>query len=228
MALALYSDLKASIANWLGRPGDTSTLPYDDLVALAEQRINFGSEDGDAPSAPLRIRKMEQQTDPTTFMTVAGTATLALPTGFLGMTENRECYLSTATPVRELEFATQSQITRDYSWSGNGEPRVFTFVGDNMRFGPTPDAAYGVVLGYYAAFTPLANGLPGATNWLLTNAPMVYLAAACMEALTLTRNMAMMPVWSGKYAAAIGGLMRSDQIDRWSGRLTMRPDHQTP
>lgn len=219
MALANYTDLQASIANWLGRSGSTDfTSIIPDLVVLAEQRIFFGAmADGvPFPSPALRIRAMEQTTDPTTFKTTAAVQTLALPTGFL---KERSIALNTS-PTSDLDFATEKEIFDQYG-SDSDRPSVYTMRGDNILFGPTPDSAYGVILTYYKKFDALSVT---ATNWLLTNAPGVYLYATLLEAQPFIRNDARLPIWAAMYAAAIGGLQASDEADRYGGKLVMRSD----
>jgi hypothetical protein len=222
VSLASYTDLQTAVANWLARADLTAFIP--DLITLAEQRIFYGSEDPDFPSPPLRIRAMETFTDPTTFLTVAGTPTLALPAGFLGHTANKVCYLNT-TIIAELDFVTQRQLDLRYTPGNNQQPRAYTLQGDNLRFGPTPDLAYGVVLGYYKKFDALSVT---PANWLMTNAPGVYLYATLLEASVFNRNDARLPVWAKMFAAATGALMKASTADRWSGALQAQPDHMTP
>ena len=219
MPITNYTELQAALSTWMGR--DVSSYAPD-LILLGEQRIFFGSEDPTFPSDPLRIRAMENFTDPTTFTTSAGSER-ALPTGFLGLTKNRTLYLNT-DPIKPLEHASDDQISA-LQRQGNGEPIAYTVRGESLRFGPAPDAAYGVVMGYYKRFDPLATT---ATNWLLTNAPGVYLYAALLEAQALIRNDARLPVWASMYTAAVRAVQKADDMDRWSGRLTMRPAGSTP
>jgi hypothetical protein len=219
MSLLTYTDLQSAIGNWLARADLGPSIP--DLIALAEARLFYGSDDPNYPSPPLRIRAMEQVTDPTAFVTAAGTATLALPSGFL---EARAVALNTV-PLVDLDFVTQKQLNASWVGSLNGRPKVYTFQGNSIRFGPTPDAAYGVLLSYYQRFDPLATT---PTNWLLANAPGLYLYGALLEAQPFILNDERLPLWAAMYAAAARSLMLSDQRDRWGGQLQQRTDNGNP
>ncbi len=67
MALATYSDLKTSLANWLNRT-DLTTEIAEDFIVLAEKDFN----------SKLRVRKMITQSSIT-----VDSELVALPTGFL-------------------------------------------------------------------------------------------------------------------------------------------------
>lgn len=164
---------------------------------------------------------MEQLTDPSAYLTSAGVATLALPAGFL---EARAVALATS-PVTDLDFIALKQLNRFGVGSQTAKPKVYTFQGDTLRFGPTPDAAYGVSLAYYKKFDALSV-TPG--NWLLTNAPGVYLYAALLEAQPFLMNDARLAVWASMLGAATRSLMSADALDRFGGQLRMRADSGSP
>jgi hypothetical protein len=219
MSIVTYTDLQSAIGNWLARSDLSANIP--DFITLAEARIFYGADDPNFPSPPLRIRAMEQVTDPTVYLTTAGTPTLALPSGFV---EARAVSLNTK-PVADLDFATQKQLNSAWLGTANGKPKVYTFQADSLRFGPTPDAAYGVVLAYYKRFDPLATT---PTNWLMANAPGIYLYAALLEAQPFIMNDQRLPVWASMLGAATRALMLADQQDRWGGQMTMRSDTGNP
>jgi len=219
MTIATYSDLQNAVGNWLAR-GDLATY-IPDFIALAEQRIFYGSDDPSFPSPPLRVRGMEQETDPTSFVTAAGNPKLALPSGFL---EARAIYLNTNPPA-DLNFVTQKQLNADWVGAASGPPRVYTFQGNTLRFGPTPDAAYGIVLTYYGKFDPLSVT---PTNWLLSNAPGIYLYATLLEAQPFIMNDERLPMWAGLLGAATRSLMQADRQDRFGGQIAMRADCGNP
>ena len=219
MTIVTYADLQSAIGNWLARSDLSANIP--DFITLAEQRIFYGADDPNLPSPPLRIRAMEQVTDPGVYATTAGTPTLALPSGFV---EARAVALNT-NPVADLDFTTLKQLNGTWTGTENGQPKVYTFQGDSLRFGPTPDAAYGVVLSYYKRFDPLAVT---PTNWLMANAPGIYLYAALLEAQPFIMNDQRLPIWASMLGAATRALMMADQQDRWGGQMTMRSDTGNP
>jgi hypothetical protein len=219
MSITNYAELQAAVGNWLARGDLAPQIP--DFIALAEQRIFYGSDDPNLPSPPLRIRAMEQTTDPAAYVTTPNVATLALPTGFL---EARALWLAT-TPVRDLDFVTQKHLAAEWAGPAAGRPRVYSFTGDALRFGPTPDAAYGVSLSYYRKFDPLSVT---PSNWILANAPGIYLYAALLEAQPFVMNDERLAVWAALYGAAARALTQADARDRFGGALAMCIAGATP
>lgn len=205
MALANYTDLQGAVANWLARPGDPTLTPFiPDFIALAEARIN----------RDLRVRAMEARA--TASLTGAYTA---LPAGFLEM---RNFQLNTS-PVTTLSYVTPQQL--DASWAGSvsDRPAVYTIIGEAVQVGPAPDAPYEAEMAYYRRFEPLSASQP--MNWLLTNAPDIYLYAALLEATTFLMNDERVPLWSSAYENAVQRASAADDRGRWGGSvLRMRTD----
>jgi len=197
MAIATYSDLQTSVANWLKRSDLTSIIP--DFITLAEARI----------ARDLRLRR---QVTNTALSTVAGTQTVTLPSDFLEM-EN--ITLTNTTPPAALSVVTPEIMDRKFPANyANGQPVVYTIVGDAIQLGPTPDAVYTVSLDYYQRFAALSTT---PTNWLLTNHPGVYLFAALAEASGYVFNDERMPTWEAKYQADVQALQRADDTALRSG-----------
>lgn len=219
MAITTYAELQAAVASWLARGDLGGQIP--DFVALAEQRLFYGSDDPALPSPPLRLRAMEQATDPAAYLTAAGVATVALPAGFL---EARSLALATDPPTG-LDLVGQKQLSACGIGSGTGKPLVYAYQGDALRFGPVPDAAYGISLVYYRRFDPLATT---PTNWLLQNAPGAYLYATLLEAQPFLMNDARLPVWAAMLGAATRALQQADAKDRWGGQMVLRADTGNP
>lgn len=225
MALLTYTDLQTAVPLWLARPGDTSRLNAAnvvDLIALAEARIWYGSKHPSFPSPPLRVSAMQTTSDPTTYVTVASTATLALPAAAVSVTD----IALNLSPFVDLDYVTPKTLRTDWVSVATGQPRAYTVEGRNLRFGPTPDAAYGVILSYLGKFDPLATT---ATNWLLTNAPGVYLYSALLESVAFIGLDERMATWAGLYVALITALNDADQDIRYGGTaLMMRGDSGNP
>jgi hypothetical protein len=197
MAIATYSDLQTSVANWLKRSDLTSIIP--DFITLAEARI----------SRDLRLRR---QVTNTTLSTVAGTQTVTLPSDFLEM-EN--ITLTNTTPPAALSVVTPEILDRKFpSGYANGQPVVYTIVGDAIQFGPTPDAVYTVSLDYYQRFAALSTT---PTNWLLTNHPGVYLFGALAEGAPYLMEDERTPLWDTKYRAEVAALQQADDAALRSG-----------
>jgi hypothetical protein len=157
--------------------------------------------------------------------TISVGATTPLPTGFLQM---RGFYVSTGGRKYQLEGTSHENIVTRYP-SETGIPKFYALSGDNIVFGPTPSSAtaYSATMLFYKKFDPLATASP--VPWLLTNAPLVYVYGALLEAAPFLRNDERLPTWHGMFTSAIGGLMRSDRRDRWGGSaLAVRADTGNP
>jgi hypothetical protein len=197
MAIATYSDLQTSVANWLKRSDLTSIIP--DFITLAEARI----------ARDLRLRR---QVTNTALSTVAGTQTVTLPSDFLEM-EN--ITLTNTTPPAALSVVTPEIMDRKFpSGYANGQPVVYTIVGDAIQLGPTPDAVYTVSLDYYQRFAALSTT---PTNWLLTNHPGVYLFGALAEGAPYLMEDERTPLWDTKYRAEVAALQQADDAALRSG-----------
>lgn len=197
MAISTYAELQTAIGNWLGRPGDpliAAIIP--DWIALCELRIN----------RELRVRAMEERAT----ASVNGPF-VALPGGFLAM---RNLQLNTS-PVTALDMVSPELIDRVGAGSSTGRPRLYAVVNDEIQFAPAPDAAYTAEMVYWKKLDPLSALT--ATNWLLANAPDVYLFGALVEAAAYLGDDAHLGSWDARYQSAIGRLQAADDAGKWSG-----------
>ncbi len=156
MALANYTDLQASVIKWMTRTGDTDFVAdLPDMIALAEARLNreLGVVETDA--------------------------------ALVGVIGNRRIDISSLSVVRAIalfyvdgsgnETPIQKQEDGTYGYSGSaGFPTIWSQDGTNIDFNCPLDAAYNFRFRYRQKF----NLATSPTNWLLTNHPDVYLAAA--------------------------------------------------
>ena len=204
MALSNYGELKAEIAEYLARSDLTGSIPT--FVTLCEARINYGSgEPGDAlHTPPLRIRQMQQVDESLTLS--AGTA--ALPTGFLEM---RSAYIDQPTDT-QLDYIPEDQLRRKYDSSASGVPRLYSIEGTNLLVWPAPDDTYTAKITYWKAFDAFSSDSD--TNWLLTNAPGVYLYGALIESAPYLNDPKRLQEWFSLFKGAIGGLTASDARSR--------------
>lgn len=197
MALSTYSDLKAAVAEWLNRGDLTAVIP--DFISLAESRI----------ARDLRIRK---QVTTATLSTVANTRGIALPDDFL---ELENITLTSTTPQGALSVVTPEILDRKYPESYSiGQPVVYALLGNQILFGPTPDAAYTVSVDYYARMAALSST---PTNWLLTNHPGVYLFSTLAEAHLYMMDQNQATLWEQRYQAAAKSIQDSDDDGIYSG-----------
>jgi hypothetical protein len=196
MALATYTDLQAAVANWTKRTDLTSIIP--DFVTLAESRI----------ARDLRLRL---QLATAALTCVTGSQTVTFPTGLLEF----ENLTLVSSPNRPLHVVTPELLDQKYPeafWTGI--PTVYAVVGNTIRLGPTPDSAYTINIDYYKRFDPLATT---PTNWLLTNYPMVYLAATLGETALYVQDDGAAAKWESRYQAEVKRLQDADDAAVRSG-----------
>lgn len=193
MALATYSDLQTSVANWLHRSDLTAIIP--DLITIAEMRMN----------SDIVARDMEVTT---TLYTVAGTKTVAMPTD---VTETRRLTITSTDPKRVLDYIAPEKLVQKYPYSTTAMPEVFTVIGGNFELGPIPDAAYTMEYVYRQRIPSLASN---STNWLLTKWPHVYLYATLCAAAPYLGQDQRVQVWEQQYQNAVQDV---NSVDWYSG-----------
>lgn len=220
MAITTYASLGTAIAEWLIRTGDTDIATrFDDFLALHEQRMYYGSEAvpglGIPGCEPLRIREME-----TSSASFALAATVAQPTGFLELIE-----ATLNSPLRPLDIVTEGVIDsyRDQTASG---PRLIAMSGTNFRVWPDPGSSYTATLRYFAKLTtPSAQ----AANWILTNAPGVYLNGCLLEAAIYTGDPDAAKLYLGLYTSSVTALnQRRNRELAAASNVRMRIRGRTP
>jgi hypothetical protein len=199
MALANYPDLKASIAGWLARSDLTSRIP--DFVTLCEARFH----------RVLRLRVQEQRATANT-----SSEYTALPNLFL---EARNFQINGTPVTRLLPMAPQ---VIDSTYAGRaGKPKFFAIVGNEIQLAPAPDGTYTLEMDYYEKFDALSDS--NQTNWLMTNAPDVYLFGSLSEAAPFIRSDARTAIWEQKYRDGIAALQQeSDEAVYSGGAMQMR------
>jgi|APGre2960657423_1045063.scaffolds.fasta_scaffold24987_3 hypothetical protein len=202
MALTTYTELKASVADWLNRTDLTTEIP--DFISLAEAQME----------RTLRTRQMLTRTTLTVDSEFETT-----PADFL---EVRALKLTSTNPDTPLSFMTMDSLddeaTRE---TGGGRPKFFGVVGTEFRFVPTPDAAYTAEIVYFANLNKLSASV--ATNFLLTSSPDAYLYGALLQAAPYLQDDARIQVWATLYERALNDLQVAD--DRGSttgGKLITR------
>ena len=196
MALTTYTELKASIGDWLNRTDLTSAIP--DFISLAEAQIE----------RQLRTRQMITRST-ANFSTEYG----AVPDDFL---ETKSLKLTSTNPVTPLVFQTidaLDDLLRTYSSASR--PKYFGIVGGQIRLVPAPDATYTTELVYYAKLTKLSSTV--ATNWLLTSSPDIYLYGSLLQAAPYLQDDARIPVWSNLYDRALTDVQTADDRGSTSG-----------
>jgi hypothetical protein len=202
MAFTSYSDLKTTVANYLGRSDLTAQIP--DFIRLAETRM----------ARDLRTRQMLKSATAT--MTGAD-ARVALPTDFM---EVRDLYIQ-GNPRMPVTYLSPSAFTRDARADETGRPFYYTVLASEFLFAPVPDTSYTLQILYYAKPVVLSDS--NASNVFLANYYDALLYGSLAEAEPYLVNDARLQTWISLYDRAINNINESDEGSEYSGvPLTMQ------
>lgn len=194
MAITNYGELKAAVANWLNRTDLTARVP--EFISLANQRIFFGGSEP-YPSQPLRVPAMQSRATGS-----VSNSSIAFPSDFLepirlSLSSGGVSFSATYLPPERYSEASNSQAT----------PGTYTYLNNTIALAGTGAASY--TLDYYAK--PAAFSADEDTNWLLTNAPGVYLYASLLETSPFVYDDPRINLWFGSFKSSIASLNQSTQ-----------------
>lgn len=200
MAIGTYAQLQTFLENSLDRSDLDDRIP--EFIALNEETLN----------RRLRIRAME-----TRATTSISEEYVSLPSDFLEM---RNFQLNTS-PKQTLRFVTPEYIDTFWAGSTSGQPKVFTFVGGEIQVAPAPGGSYTAEMDYYAKWDIATDS----TNWLLTNAPSVYVYGSLLHSAPYLKDDKRIGVWKAMFEQAMKDVEDADKRERWSGNsLAIRAD----
>ena len=158
------------------------------FLELAEQRIYYG----EANSPKVRCAAMRQSTT---------LANGARPAGFLEAIK----VAAAGSPEKFLEYRPLERMPQEWS--------AYTWDGDTLVL--SDDQAFPVDLTYYAKLaTPT---LDADENWLMANAPSIYLASMLVEVHRWAADDASAAREASNYASAVGALVSQDKSAAISG-----------
>jgi len=195
-----YGDLKEKTALWLNRTNLTDSLP--DFVRLAETTIR----------RDVRTRVQEIYLSDTATDATIPSPDLLLDVRRLVVAGRRKTYI-TPDDYADLDAA-------------SSQADHFTIIGESIYvLGGTTGAAYTML--YWKAFEAFVEDTD--SNWLLQNAPEVYLWASCKEGAEFLKDFEAADRFQGKYNAAAAALNSSEKNMRYSGSsMVVRPAGSTP
>lgn len=193
MSISNYAELQLAVANHTHRSDLTAVIP--DFIQFAETRIFNGSEDPQFESSPLRVRAMQNRDAGT----VGALGAVAFPTGYI---ETIRFAITSGSCTRNLEYRSPVDSAK---YEVSGSPSRYTVMNNSIYVGPYEGSSYSH--DYYKRFDALTTT---DTNWLLTNAPNVYLYAALMEAYLYMNNEKRAAPYYRLFAAAINAVQDVD------------------
>lgn len=208
MALNTYAAIKTAVADWSFTGGGvTATLVGTDFFPQVQSMMYRG--DGvDVP--PLRISSM---VDSATITPAAGgiiTLSTDLDAGWLEIIE----MVPTSNGAKTIDYVPPWMFRKQADAIANtvGPQSIYTIEGDSLYLAPA--AVQPIVARWYQKFTALSAD--GDTDWIVTNAPQVYLNGCLMLACAYTDD-GRESTFRQKFAAGIKALNMNDQKARSSG-----------
>ncbi len=177
-----YAELKDQVRNFINKPDIDQTI--DTFIDLAEADI----------ARKVRHWKMEKR------------ATVQLddqysrvPTAWL---ESIRFYLS-GCDTFELKQTGHADLTnrRMNVKNTSGRPQYYTMSDGAFEVFPTPDTEYTAELLYYAKNEALSDS--NTYNWLLQDAPDVYLYGTLMHTAPFLGDDVRLPIWANLYQSSI-------------------------
>ena len=203
MSLTNFTGLKASIADFLNRDDLTSVIP--DFVALAEAQINR-----DVRHWKMEARSSGQQTNLDEYMQI--------PPDWV---ETIRLHLTgSGTTVVNLVSRDAMADKRAANENATGTPSMYTHADGQFQLFPTPSQDTDFELLYYQKIPSLISN---ADNWLLLEAPDVYLYGSLLHSAPYLAEDQRVAVWAQMYSAAVARLNESSEDARFSGSgLTLK------
>ena len=206
MALTTYTELKASIADFLNRDDLTSVIP--DFITLAESQIN----------RDVRHWRMEARSSG---VQDASDEYMQIPADWV---ETIRLHLTgTGTSVVNLISRDAMADKRQGDEDVSGTPMYYTHADGQFQLYPTPSADTDFELLYYQKLDVLSGS--NADNWLLLDSPDVYLYGALLHSAPYLAEDQRVAVWAQMYSASVQRLNEASESARYSGsglRLKIR------
>jgi hypothetical protein len=195
MAFTDYASLKTEIVTWAMRTGDEEyEAAVPGFIALAEKRL----------SRSLRVAEME------TVATVNLTDGAGpLPADF----QQARCVTAGVSPPSVLRPLIPSFARSRFPENYGGYPRFYTITGNTIT--TFPASTGDLTLDYYAAIPPLSD--TNTTNWLLEQAPDLYLYGALLEGTTFMLDDPRLQTWTLLFQKGVTDLQNADKGKRWAG-----------
>ena len=204
MALTNYTGLKASIADFLNRDDLTAVIP--DFIALAEAQINR-----DIRHWKMEARSSGQQSALDEYMQIPADWVETIRLHLTG----------TGTSVVNLISRDAMADKRQANNDETGIPTHYTHADGQFQLFPTPSNDTDFELLYIQKLYALSSS--NADNWLLLEAPDVYLYGALLHSAPYLAEDERVGVWAQMYSAAVQRLNQVSEDAMFSGSgLTLK------
>jgi hypothetical protein len=190
MAITTYAELQTAIGDWLNRADLDQKIP--DFIRLAESTLNDV------------LRQADMVTQSTGVSITSGRATLpsdALEIVYAQVGSTEDEPLEQITP-QQLTMLRRTR-TRDAA-----NPRFFAVIGRQIVVTPTPSTGT-LDIDYYQRIPALTDS--NTTNWLLDDAPHVYLYTSLLHATPFLMDDARYQVFQNTVSQQVMASVKSQQ-----------------
>jgi len=190
MAIATYSDLQQTIADWLNRADLDQQIP--DFIQLAESTLND-------------VLRSSYMVSSATVSLSSGRATLPTDALEIIYTQVED------TPSQPLEQITPQQLVmlRRARTRAAAAPKFYAVIGREIAVTPSPDSAVSLDVDYYEQIPALSD--VNTSNWLLDEAPHVYLYTSLLHATPFLMDDARYQVFNNAVSQQVISAVRSSQ-----------------
>ena len=206
MALTTYTELKASIADFLNRDDLTTVIP--DFITLAESQINR-----DVRHWKMEARSSGQQS--------GGDEYMQIPADWV---ESIRLHLTgSGTSAVNLISRDAMADKRERNDDTSGTVMYYTHADGQFQLYPTPSADTDFELLYIQKLDALSGS--NSDNWLLLEAPDVYLYGSLIHSAPYLVEDERVAIWAQMYSASVARLNEASESARFSGsglRLKVR------
>jgi hypothetical protein len=200
MALATYSDLQASVADWLNRDDLTAQIP--DFIAMAEARFN---------------REIRNHAMIGRYTNTTSNSYFSLPADWVEMIS----LVSTGSPPVALEYVSIDSLNDIRQDVLTGNPRYYTIIDNDLLVHPSQSDDVDFELTYYKKIAALSD--VNTSNWLLSSHPDIYLYGSLMQAEPYLKNDERTTTWATLLSQAMEALRLADErAKRPAGGFTAR------
>lgn len=202
MALDTYSALQTTIGSTLNRADLTTAIP--DWITLAE--------------AEMRRRLRTRRATGRSTATLTGEY-IAVPSDFGGPIA---VVLTGTDPKVRLEFADIARMleAQQGAYSGTGQPRWYSVVGENLQFMPSPDGSYAIEMTYWKGLAALS--VSNTTNWMLTDNPDAYLYGSLLHSAPYLMDDDRVSMWGTLFSTIMDDIKIDDEQAAYGGRLNIK------
>jgi hypothetical protein len=199
MAITNYTNLQTTIADFLNRDDLTAVIPT--FIQLAEAQMN----------REIRHYNMEQRA---TGQQSGGDQWMQIPNDWLE-TIRLHVIAQGTSPVTLTSRAAMADIRAKNEDVSTKTPYLYCHSDSQFELYPTPSEDMDFELLYYQKIDNLSSTTT--TNWLLEDAPDVYLYGALLHSAPYLADDARVAVWGQMYAAAVQNVNMSSEKARYSG-----------